>query len=602
MTFADPRWLWALAALPPVAALEWRAVVRADRSLERLVGAERGSVLLSQRRSGQRRLSAALRMVALAVLALGAADPQLGRELVRRGATGSDLVLVLDASASMDARDVAPSRLDEARREALALLDRVEGSRVGVVAFAGEAVRLCPLTLDRGAARLSIEGVTSGPVSDPGTDLGKALKLGAKLMPSGRREEQAIVLWTDGEDLEHGASSAIDDLTRTGIRVFAVGVGTRQGDVVPVLDDQGRAVDVKRDESGGPVRSRLDEALLRSLTGRTHGAFFTASRPGGELPRLLAALSTVARSGRGERLVERPVSRFAACAALAALLLLLDRVRARRRVRIGEPRSGGEPGPAAGDRSERSRAAARKAARVSPGVAALGLALAWSVMPDLAHAQSAWAKADRAFRAGRWSEAETLYARRLERSRPRRAEVDLATVRGQLGKHERAEADLARLAAEDDVAGRAAGYNLGTLLGERHEYEDGLKELRRSLERDPGDRDARWNYEVLLRRRSEEQKKNQSPPRPQRSGGGSGQAQGTPPPSPGAQRPSPSPPSTSPPSSPPPPADTAPSSGFSGGMNRAQAEQLLNALEEQARLQHGQRRVRVLREKRGRDW
>jgi Ca-activated chloride channel homolog len=588
MNFGDPRWLWGLIAIPVLLALEWHAVTRADRALERLTGSRDGGVLLSQRRAGQRRLSAALRLVALAIVLFGAADPEWGRELVRRGATGSDLVSVIDVSASMDVRDVAPSRLEEARREALAVIDRVEGSRVGVVAFAGDAVRLCPLTLDRSAARLSIEGLTSGSVSEPGTDLGRALRLAAKLMPSGRREEQAIVVWTDGEDLEHGAQAAIDEIARTGIRVFAVGVGTSGGDIVPVLDDQGRAVDVKRDDSGGPVRSRLDEALLRSLAGRTRGAYFGASRPGGELPRLLAAISTVAHSGRGERLVERPVSRFPLCALVAALLLLLDRVRRRR---VVDPQS-----QASAARERRAAAAAR--ARKGSAAAVLMLCLAST---RTAHAQSEWARADHAFRAQRWADAESLYVARLKHGQPRGAQVDLATVRGEQGQHDRAESDLTRLSGENDAPGRAAGYNLGTLLGQRKDYDEALAEFRRALERDPGDRDARWNYEITMKQKQAEQAKHEKP-KPQGSSGG-----GTPPPQPGGSpgskgTPQKGPPQSSPGTPPPSPEERQQTPGQPGVMDKTQADQILNALDEQARLQQGQKRARVMRERHGRDW
>src|SRR6185503_5893254 len=245
--------------------------------------------------------------------------------------TGSDVVLLVDVSASMDARDVPPSRLEEARREALAVLERLGGSRVGVAAFAGDAVRLCPLTLDRGAVQLILESLTTSAVSEPGSDLGKGLRMAARMLPGGRRSEQVIVLWTDGEDLERGAADAAEELARAGYRVLAVGVGTPAGDVVPTLDDQGRAVDVKRDAAGGAVRSRLDETVLRSLARRTQGAYFAASRPGGELPRLLAALGSVSRGQRGQRLVERAVPRFPWFAGGAALLLAFELARSRRR-------------------------------------------------------------------------------------------------------------------------------------------------------------------------------------------------------------------------------------------------------------------------------
>ena len=262
LTFSDPRWLDALIAVPVLALLEFLAVRRARAARERLVGSRADSALLAQSLSNERTRGAILRLAAATLLILGAAGPEWGREVVRRTTTGSDVVLAIDVSASMDARDVPPSRLDEARREALAVVDRLAGSRVGVVAFAGDAVRLCPLTLDRAAVRLVVEGLSSGTVSEPGTDIGRALAMSLKVLPPGRRDEQAVVLWTDGDDLERGARDAMDAVVSAGVRVFAVGAGTPAGDVVPVLDPDGRTLDVKRDANGSVVRSKLDQDVF----------------------------------------------------------------------------------------------------------------------------------------------------------------------------------------------------------------------------------------------------------------------------------------------------------------------------------------------------
>jgi Ca-activated chloride channel family protein len=584
MTFADGRWLWALAALVPMFLLEWRGVVRAERGLRRLVGEREKHPLLEQRRPGQRRIGIVLRLGALAFLALGAAGPEWGHELVRRTASGSDVVLVVDVSASMDARDVPPSRIAEARREALAVLERLGGSRVGVVAFAGDAVRLCPLTQDLIAVRLTLESLSSGSVSDPGTDLGRALRAAARLMPPGRREEQAILIWTDGEDLEQGGRGAIDEIAAGGVRVYAIGVGTPAGDVVPVLDDQGRATDIRRDENGSAVRSRLDEGLLRTLAHRTRGAYFGAARPGGELPRLLGALGGLARAGRGERLVERPVARFPVCAALAALLLALEIARPRRRVRTLE-----DAGPAL--HSERATAA------VAVLVGVLLLA-----SPRPAAAQSAWARGDGAFRAGRFAAAESLYAIRARHGARPEVGVNHATARALKGEREAGEEELSRFSGGEGRVGREARYNLGTSLAERNQLDEGLAALRRALERAPDDEDARWNYEVLERRKREQQQQQKSSsrqqkpqPQPQPSNP-SPQSAGNQP-NPGAnQTPNPAP-QTGPSQSGPPPPSGA------GGMTKAQAEQLLGALQELARAdQQRQHRVRVMREKRGKDW
>jgi Ca-activated chloride channel homolog len=599
LTLSDPRWLDALLAVPVLALLELLAARRVRRAVARLVGTRADSALRAQCLPGDRTLGATLRLAAATLLILGAAGPEWGREVVRRTTTGSDVVLAMDVSASMDARDVPPSRLDEARREALAVVDRLAGSRVGVVAFAGDAVRLCPLTLDRAAVRLVVEGLSSGTVSEPGTDIGRALSMSLKVLPPGRRDEQAIVLWTDGEDLERGARDALQAVAAAGVRVFTVGVGTPAGDVVPVLDADGRTVDVKRDANGGVVRSKLDEGLLREIARRTRGAYFRASRPGGELPRLLSTLDNLARAGRIQRLVERPVARFPWFAAAAALLLAWDRVR-RHRADPREQSAGASDARA--DAAEGRKPRRPRTPRASgPGLgraaalvlAMVGPSLVGLLVPGVAQAVTDWARGDKSFKAGRYAAAESLYARRLAQGAPDAVRLNRATARALAGHGPEAQAELEPLSGKSGAIGREAGYNLGTLLGQRRELEPALKALRRVLEDHPEDQDARFNYEVLLRQRERQkrprpQQPNPTPqqPQPQSSGpqGQQPQPQGSPPPSPS-------------------PGDRPPPSPTAGGMSRQQADQILNALQELSRAEQQRRRaMRPTTPRGGRDW
>ena len=579
MSFSDPRWLWVLWALPVMALFEWWAALRVRRRLRALIGERANHPLLEGRLGHERLAGAVLRVSALACLILGASGPEWGREVVRRGSTGSDVVLLLDASASMDTRDVPPSRMAEARREALAVLDRLAGSRVGVVAFAGDAVRLCPLTLDVPAARLVLEAMSSGALSTPGTDLGKGLRMALKVMPQGRREEQAIVVWTDGEDLEHGGKAAIEEVARSGIRVFAVGLGTSEGDVVPVLDASGSLTDVKRDEKGNTVRSRLDEGLLRALAQRTHGAYFSASRPGGELGRLLGAIENLARSSRRQRLVERPVPRFPLFAAVAALLLAYERVRRKRR------------------RERASESIELHRGRRAVAAVVTGLVI---LAPGDARAQTAWARGDRAFALGRFAAAESLYTQRLKRGAPDAVRVNRATTMGLAGRTAAAERELERLAGGVGPPGDAARYNVGTLKAERRDDEAALAALRRALETNPNDADARWNYEVVARRIDAQRRKDDSQQPKPNSGGGGGQQPQPSQPQPQQQQPqasqtAPSPPQPGPPSQ--------PQKSQGAGMTREQADRLLNALQDLARAEQQKKQpVRAVNEKRGRDW
>ncbi|MEO5617412.1 MAG: VWA domain-containing protein [Candidatus Eisenbacteria bacterium] len=620
MTFAEPTFLLGLLALPLAIVVHWLAIRRGERRLTALAGTRVPSALLAQRRPGERRLGAALAVVALAALIVGAAGPEWGRELTRRQGAGSDVLFVIDCSASMDARDVSPSRLAEARREALALIERLEGSRVGVIAFAGDAERLVPLTQDLSAVRLTLENLSSQTIAEPGSDLGRALRMTMKVLPRGRREEQIVILWTDGEDLEAAARPALDELAATGIRVFAVGVGTPAGDVVPVLDDAGRVTDIKRDETGTAVKSRLDEGLLRSIARRTHGGYFAATRAGGELPRLLAALSGIKRSSRASRLVERRVARFPLFAGVAAALLGLTLVRPRRRPEVALPPRAGRSSPAGGEAPAAARkpsgkagrttpAAARKpsgkagrvtpvASKKPPGKAGVAASAAFAVLmaAEESGAQSDWARGDAAFRRGEYAQAESLYSRRARRGSSAELQVNRATARALMGERETASNDFARLTDSKGRAGREARYNLGTVLGERREFTAALARLREALARDPKDGDARWNYEVLLRQRQQEENRKEP--------------SGPPPPEP-PQKPDPSPSPSAPDSPKAPPPDPqsggsprpAPGSTGQQGMTREQAQQLLAALEEMQRADHQrQQKVRVLRDRRGRDW
>lgn len=627
MTFQHPNWLLWLLALVPLALLEWRAVVRAERSVQLLLGRKPLPGLLVQCLPAERVRALVLRLAAMLLLGLGAAGPQWGREAVRRQSQGSDIVYVVDVSASMQARDVAPSRMEEMRREATALLARLQGSRVGVVAFAGDAVRLCPLTLDQAAVRLTLETIGPGTVSEPGSDLGRALKTGLKLLPGGRRDEQAMVVWTDGEDLEGHAREAIEELRRSGLRVFVVGVGTPAGDVIPMSDVSGVTVDLKRDENGAVVRSRLDEGLLRELARATRGNYFVASRAGGELVRLATSLGSIARSRRGTRLVERPVARFPLLALGASGCLLAFFAAPRRRIvkrsaalgaggreqtRRDEPvrpsKSGAGPGsgPRAGPVSNAAGQSSSRSPRppAAAGVAALLLLCGW-LWPAIAQAQSDWARGDAAFKKRDWVRAESLYTRRAKGGRaPAALLANLAAARAQhAGSDTLVERTLSHLSAREDRAGQMSGYNLGTLLGRRQEYDRALGELRRALERNPDDPDARWNYELLNRLREQEQQQQKPQPNAPQNG----------PQDPQPQQPDPQAGQGPQPGQQPPPqagsqsqseqADAPAAPGMQQPMTKEQAERLLGSLGDLERLEkQNQRRSRVQREKKGKDW
>jgi Ca-activated chloride channel family protein len=274
-----PLWLWLaplgllLGALAALRAL-WR-----QKRVAQLVPPARFPQVLDHAGTAQGTLRGALFGAGLFFLFLAAAGPQCGErtELVKR--TGIDLVIALDASNSMLARDVKPSRLDRAKLEVGALLDRLKGDRVGLVVFAGDAFVQCPLTSDYSAARLFLRAVDPGAMPQQGTAIANALLEAKRVLDGGGRGSaaKAVLVITDGEDQQGDALKAAEALGEAGIRIYAVPVGTEEGEPIPLTDKFGNVTGYKKDREGRTVLTRTDVAGLRELSSRGNGLVLRGS-------------------------------------------------------------------------------------------------------------------------------------------------------------------------------------------------------------------------------------------------------------------------------------------------------------------------------------
>jgi Ca-activated chloride channel family protein len=220
------------------------------------------------------------RSTALVFFAIALAQPQCGEkaEVVKR--RGIDVVVAIDASKSMLARDVAPSRLERARLELTTLLDQLKGDRVAIIAFAGDAFIQCPLTSDYGAARIFLRGIDPNQMPQGGTNIGAALLLARQVFDNADRgsKDKVVVLLSDGEDLTGAIDEGVDTLKEIGAKVLSVGIGSDQGEPIPILSERGEVVGYKKDENGTTVITRLDRAGLQRVANDTGGEFFYRSK------------------------------------------------------------------------------------------------------------------------------------------------------------------------------------------------------------------------------------------------------------------------------------------------------------------------------------
>lgn len=334
--------LWLLAVVALLAVAGAASLLRRRRALREACGELTGRVA-PRANLARPAVRLSLSIGGLALLALALAQPQCGTRAELSKRWGADLVVVLDVSRSMEARDVRPSRLDRARLEVGALLDRLEGDRVGIVVFAGEAFVQCPLTTDYDAARLFLRTVGPGSVPQQGTALANALLGAQELLEGAERgtRGKVVLLVSDGEDHDGQVASAVSTLADAGIRLHVLAVGTPEGAPIPLSDGRGEATGWRRDRRGQPVTTRLDEATLRLVADRGGGKLFVAGDPGRGLDALVAALGEVERGELGERLTVTYEDRYA-LAAFPGFLLLLAGILLREG-RRPEPHEGSAP-------------------------------------------------------------------------------------------------------------------------------------------------------------------------------------------------------------------------------------------------------------------
>jgi Ca-activated chloride channel homolog len=497
---------------------------------------------------------------AAALVGVGVAGPRWGAERTTVRTRGIDMVLALDASLSMLGTDERPNRLERMKQEVRRLRALSTGDRVGVLAFAGRSYVLSPLTVDAGALDLFLDNLDPSIVGQAGSSLARTFRQGTDLLLISRGDaDKALVVMSDGEAFE-SVEEIVAEARRAGeqgVSVVTVGFGTEQGSTIPIRENG--AASVKRDEGGQPVITRYHPELLRAAAEAARGTFIPADAndKAGRVKRALANLRTQQRASVTG---ETRTPRFQWFLAPAIALLLLDTILSERR----------------GTRRRQPTAAARHTAGAT---ATLLLVL----VAGCARAKERAAGA-RAYQGGHFMEAAAAYKRAIDAGdkSPATAYNFGTSLLGADSLADAAEA-LGRTAPAQDAEVRYRSlFNLGlahlkrgmALEGEEANapLDSALAAYKQVLLLRHDDVDAKWNYELALRKRQSG------------GGGGGGGSSQSQPQSPSApQREEPQP---------------------SGGLAQRQAEQLLGsaAREERDVQAKRQRQNRVEPPPGGKDW
>jgi Ca-activated chloride channel homolog len=495
VSFSSPWWLLTGILAGSLLVWMWRRYDdRQHAALAIFVSAHLRHQLTRSISVTRRRAQRGLFLAALLSLFVALAGPLVGYRWEQISRRGNEIIFAIDTSRSMSTPDVKPNRLARAKLAIDDFVKQLDGDAVGIVAFAGSAFLVCPMTLDYGAFHESLSAIDTNTIPRGGTNISSAIRAAQTALRRRPASDKILILITDGEDLEGDAVSAARTAAQTdGLKIYTVGVGTAAGDLIPVALEQGGGF--VKDEFGAFVKSRLDEAALKAVAAATGGLYVPLGTQGEGLDVILkTALGSMAKHDLAFRQQKIYTQRYQWPLAASLGMLLVS-------LMIGTRRRGGSRKP------------------LTPGVAALSslmLLMGLLIHPGRAAAASpndAYNLGTAAYRAGQFPQAAQAFQQSINHA---------------------PSSDLKRLADQED-----AYYDLGNALyrnGQKTEqsspqetikkWTEAVKAYETALQLRADDADSKFNRDLVKRKIDAlKQQQNQSPPQnqgqnPQNKGSG----------------------------------------------------------------------------------
>ncbi|MGV3757199.1 MAG: VWA domain-containing protein [Verrucomicrobiota bacterium] len=507
--FEIPALLWvALIAVPCLAVFFVWAWRRKQAAMALFIPARLFDTLLVGYSARREKVRYALLGLAVVFGLLALAQPRWGYTWEEVKQRGLDVVVAVDTSRSMLAPDVPPTRIERARLACIDLMRVAKTDRLGLVAFAGSAFLQCPLTFDDEAFRLSLSAVDTGIIPQGGSSLAEAIKTATEAFKKNEDNHKVLILLTDGEDHEEGAIEAAKEAAKAGLKIFTIGVGTPNGELLSFKNEQGK-LEYVRDETGNIVRSRLNEELLREIATVANGFYLPLS--GAKTMETLyeQGLAGLPKAESSAKFVQRFQERFQWPLAIVIVLLAIEWLLQ------------GMPAPKQ-PQAVATPVSQRKAVMAAVTVLVIGLSV------NTGNASPAQAR--RAFEAGEYKAALEEY-QRLLRERPGDARLhynagsaayradDLDTAVNQFNEALRTtDLGLQRDAYYNRANTRYRQGEKTTEAADKQQmWESAINDYDRALKLNPEDADAKFNRELVQRKleelktQQEQQQQHQNP-------------------------------------------------------------------------------------------
>ena len=299
MVWEHPLYLYGLVLIPLLLVGVWLRTRALTKNAEQFFDQDQKERLQLGFAPSRERIKHVFFLLAMTFLIIALAGPKIGTEVREVKQRGVDMLIALDVSASMNAEDVRPSRLEKAKFEINRLIERLDGDRVGLIVFTGEAFLQSPMTLDYSALRLFLEIVSTDQMPSSATDFASALEVAEQTFSAIDSEEQenpststaarVLLIISDGEDHEQEYQDALKSLTDSQVSIYTLGIGTTAGTTIPLYEEgTGALVGYKRDRQGQVVTTALQRDALQKIASQGGGSYYQIDRGNSGIDAFLA--------------------------------------------------------------------------------------------------------------------------------------------------------------------------------------------------------------------------------------------------------------------------------------------------------------------------
>lgn len=301
--FSNPEYFNVILIAIGIAILAFIFMKKSNKNIKNAFGEKLSRFLIHSRSLSKRYWKLSLEVCVVILTVIAWARPQFGDSEIEVKNVGIELILAIDVSSSMLTEDVSPNRLEHAKQELHRLLSYLKGDKVGLVAFAGSAALVSPMTSDYSAIRIFLDSLTTHSISTQGTNFKSALEVAVTSLEQGGGElgdaevtSKAIILASDGEETEVKVISYVDELSKKGIRVFTLGFGTLKGGPIPDKDSKGRLIGYKKNKAGGIVLSTAKSEALAAIARAGRGGYYQADFTGESVKSIVADIQKMEKT------------------------------------------------------------------------------------------------------------------------------------------------------------------------------------------------------------------------------------------------------------------------------------------------------------------